>query len=131
MAWGAIASGLLGIASTIADNLFETEEEKSKATVAVLQALQTVDLQQLELNKIDAQSTDRFQSRWRPSIGWICTLAIGWEFVVAPALTWFFVATGIELPPLWTFDDKLWALVSGMLGIAGLRSFDKMKGTAG
>lgn len=128
--WGTIATGLLGIASTVADSLFETDEDKAKGTVAVLQALQTVDLAQLELNKAEAAHRSLFVSGWRPAIGWTCAFAVAYQFVAMPLLTWVFAIGGLDVPPLPGLDNFLWELMFGMIGIAGLRSFEKVKGVA-
>jgi hypothetical protein len=63
--WGTVATGLLGLASKVADSLFETEKEKAAGTVAVLQALQTVDLAQLELNRAEAAHRSLSSPLWK------------------------------------------------------------------
>jgi|TARA_Y100000296_G_scaffold20276_1_gene24069 hypothetical protein len=126
--WAAIQAAL-GIADSIADSLFETEEEKAAATQKVLGALQQVDLAQLNINLADAQSRHWWQYGWRPAIGWTCAFAVFFQFVLAPLFTWVNNWVGWGVPPLPSFDQFLWELMFGMLGIAGLRSWDKMKGT--
>ena len=57
--------------------------------------------------------------------GWACSAGIGWMFVGQPLLTGLFSAVGMsELP-----QDILFELLLALLGMAGIRSFDKLKGT--
>lgn len=128
MMWASIATGLLGIADTVADSLFETENDRAKARVAVIEALQRVDLGQLQLNTTEAQHRSLFVAGWRPAIGWVCAFAVAYQFVIHPLLTWSFLVSGSSLPPLPSFDAFLWELMFGMLGIAGLRSVEKIRG---
>jgi len=126
--WAAI-SQLLSFAGNLADELIDTPEEKAAATQKILGALQVVDLKQLDINAIDAQSKHFWQYGWRPAIGWTCASAIFFQFFLSPLLSWLFVFGGWDIPPLPKFDDYLWELVAAMLGVAGLRSYDKMKKT--
>jgi len=127
MMWASIATGLLGIADTVADSLFETENDRAKARVAVIEALQRVDLGQLQLNTTEAQHRSLFVAGWRPAIGWVCAFAVAYQFVIHPLLTWSFLVSGSSLPPLPSFDAFLWELMFGMLGIAGLRTVEKVR----
>lgn len=126
--WAAI-SQLLSFAGNLADELIDTPEEKAAATQKILGALQVVDLKQLDINAIDAQSKHFWQYGWRPAIGWTCAAAIFFQFFLSPILSWGFVFGGWDIPPLPKFDEYLWELVAAMLGVAGLRSYDKMKKT--
>ena len=125
--WASIATGLLGIADTVADSLFETEGDRAKARVAVIEAMQRVDLGQLQLNTTEAQHRSLFVAGWRPAIGWVCAFAVAYQFVIHPLLTWSFLVSGSSLPPLPSFDAFLWELMFGMLGIAGLRTVEKVR----
>ena len=76
-----------------------------------------------ELNKAEAQHRSIFVAGWRPFIGWIGGLILMFNYIVAPILVWTLPHT---TPP--TLDlDALWPVITGMLGIAGMRSYDKMK----
>ncbi len=64
------------------------------------------------------------------AIGWICALALGFQYLLRPLITW---ASGIwwpQLPPLPGLDDALWQLMFGMLGMGSLRSFEKTRSPA-
>jgi len=89
---------------------------------------------QTKINEIEAASQDKFVSRWRPAIGWICGAAFGYHFLLQPFLQFLVVAGGIDLntadlPVIST--GELMVVLGGLLGLGSMRSFDKMgpKGT--
>jgi hypothetical protein len=86
--------------------------------------------EQREINKAEAQSASLFVAGWRPAIGWVCALALGFQYLLRPLFGW---ASGVwwpQLPALPGLDTNLWELMFGMLGLGGLRSFEKAKGVA-
>jgi hypothetical protein len=82
------------------------------------------------VNTEEAKSTNLFVSGWRPSIGWVCSFALAYQYIVRPLLTWGLMATGHAIPPMPGLDDNLWQLLLGMLGLGGLRTVEKLKGAA-
>ncbi len=85
---------------------------------------------QLDVNRAEASSPSAFTSGWRPAIGWVCALALFAQYVGRPMLAWGGIVLGHPLPPLPGIDDNLWQLMLGMLGLGGLRTFEKVKGAA-
>lgn len=61
-------------------------------------------------------------------MGWICAFAAGWAYIGHPLFVWAaaIYAPGLTPPAIET--DNLMELVLAMLGMAGLRSFEKLKG---
>ena len=52
-----------------------------------------------------------------------------WHFVLVPMISFIFAYTGIESPELPIFDiESLMTVLLGMLGLGGLRSYEKVKG---
>jgi hypothetical protein len=84
----------------------------------------------MDVNKAEAASPSAFTSGWRPAIGWVCGLALLFQYILRPMLMWFGVITGHQWPPLPGIDDNLWQLMLGLLGLGGLRTFEKTKGVA-
>ena len=85
------------------------------------------DIQQIALNKIEAGSENVFKSGWRPFIGWTCGLGFAYAVIVYPILTWMAVVWNITPPP--NLDsDLLFPVMLGLLGLGGMRSFEKFKG---
>lgn len=85
---------------------------------------------QAETNKVEAASASFFVSGARPFIMWICGVGLGMQFLVLPLLTWgaAFAGKPIVLPAL--DMEALTTLLLGMLGLGGLRTFEKLKGVA-
>lgn len=106
-------------------------ETKVKLAEIELEAQRMVNQQylaQVEVNKADAQSSDKFQARWRPFIGWVCGIAFAYHFILAPLILLMVSITGIVVP-LPAFDmNTLFTVLMGMLGLGGLRTFEKVKG---
>lgn len=101
--------------------LFSHQEEMAKIDVAS-RKLQT------DINLVDAQSKNKFQTNWRPFIGWQCGIAFGYALMVHNIFAWVSLNQGWDAPP----EINVGLLVTtlgGMLGIGGMRSYDKLKGT--
>jgi hypothetical protein len=77
---------------------------------------------QAEINKVEAQNRNIFVSGWRPMVGWICAAAFGFHYIVMPLLIAY---TDIE--PVEFDTNSLFTVLMGMLGLGGLRTFEKLK----
>ena len=90
--------------------------------------LAQIDLAQLEINKNEAASRNVFIAGWRPFIGWSCGVALAWTYVITPVLHFILAQTGnlVELPAM--DMSQMMPVLLGMLGLGGLRSFEKYKG---
>jgi len=126
MAFGiddAIAAGL-----KVLDKFVPDPEAKAKAEAELRSSLQQWDKAQTDVNAVEASNPNLFVAGWRPMIGWVCALALAYQYLVSPLGMW--IATSLHLavstPP--KLDDSLWQLMFGMLGMGGLRSWEKYKG---
>ena len=105
-------------------------ELAQKGELAVLDADMRLALGQIEVNKVEA-GTDLFRGGWRPAVGWVCVAGLGYQLVLRPLLPWLVSVWGVQVPPLPPIDtDTLMVLLTGMLGLGGLRTFEKVKGRA-
>lgn len=97
--------------------------------LAELDAIKEMTKAQLEINQAEAASSDPYTSRWRPTIGYILAAALGFQYLINPLITWYAAIwqPGIT-PPQIGLDDNLWELMFGVLGLAGWRTLDKIKG---
>jgi len=104
----------------------EISPEKRAEIEAQLLEIENQGLQaQIELNKIEAQNASVFVSGWRPAAGWVCVLGLFYTFLLQPLLAW---ATSSKPPEIDT--TLLIQLLFGMLGLAGIRTYEKGKGIA-
>jgi hypothetical protein len=98
------------------------------ATMAQKHA-QELAMGQLEVNKVEAAHPSLFVAGWRPFLGWGLSFAMVWHFVIAPMITFGCAYTGMTIPVLPVFDmDSMLSVLFGMLGLGGLRTFEKLKG---
>jgi len=94
------------------------------------QLIQEINKAQIEVNKVEAGSSSLFVSGWRPFVGWTCGVALCYHFVLQPFLMFILSSTGnpMELP---VFDmTTLTTVLMGMLGLGGLRTYEKVKRSA-
>ena len=82
---------------------------------------------QSEINKVEAQHRSVFVSGWRPFTGWICAVALLYNFVLRDLAIWAF---GIEQVPPALQMEHLMTVLFGMLGLGGMRSIEKIKDKA-
>lgn len=108
----------------------ERAREKARLEADLLAAANSQQEQQAEINKVEAASQSVFVAGWRPFIGWCCGLGIFWAFVGQPIAVWAITTFKLAgtVPQIQT--DYLLEMVLAMLGIGGLRTFEKLKGVA-
>jgi len=117
----------------ILDKVVEDKDQKNAlaheiATLAEKQAHEAA-MAQVEVNKAEAQHRSIFVAGWRPFIGWTCGVALAYHFVAHPFILFSVSAAGVSIPDLPQFDmDSLMTVLLGMLGLGGMRSFEKAKG---
>jgi hypothetical protein len=124
---------LIGPVSGLLDKFVEDKDQKAQlahdlATMADRHA-QELALAQIEVNKAEAASGSLFKGGWRPFIGWVCGGAFAYHFVLQPVIVFAVLTAGVDLPPLPEFDmASLMTVMMGMLGLGGLRTYEKQKG---
>jgi len=79
---------------------------------------------QAEINKIEAQHRTIFVAGWRPFIGWVCGVALAYNFILRDLLVWFIGPE--QVPPALQMEHLMTVLI-GMLGLGGMRTFEKFK----
>ena len=118
-----VVAGIIDKVAGHVDKFTIDKEEKA-------QLIQEINKAQIEVNKVEAGSTNLFVSGWRPFVGWTCGVALCYHFVLQPLLMFILSSTGnpMELPG---FDmTTLTTVLMGMLGLGGLRSYEKVKRSA-
>jgi hypothetical protein len=79
---------------------------------------------QTKINEIEAQHRTVFVAGWRPFIGWVCGVALAYNFVIRDLLIW---AINPEPVPPALQMEHLMTVLLGMLGLGGLRTYEKLK----
>lgn len=126
---------LISPISSILDKFIPDADERARlaheiATMAERQAHELA-LAQIDVNKAEAASSSVFKGGWRPFIGWTCGAAFAYHFVLQPLAVFVLVSIGEPVPELPRFEmDALMTVLFGMLGLGGLRTFEKFKGVS-
>ena len=128
-----LVNTLVGPVSNILDKFVEDKDQKAKlaheiATMSDRHA-QEIALAQISVNAAEAASGSLFKGGWRPCVGWVCAIAFFYHFVGQPLIIFIVALAGAEIPDLPEFDmGTLLTVLGGMLGICGLRTYEKQKG---
>jgi|TARA_R100001244_G_scaffold129351_1_gene100748 hypothetical protein len=128
---GLLGGGKDGALKTIAkvvDDLHTSEEEKLDKKILMQRIQQKLAEKQLDVNVKEAGHRSIFVSGWRPAIGWTGAFALMFEFILSPTMEWYAKFSGLNLIAPEIQTGPLLAIVTSMLGVAGLRSFEKTKG---
>jgi hypothetical protein len=124
---------LIAPVTGLLDKFIEDKDQKAKlaheiATIGQKHA-QELALSQIEVNKAEAQSGSLFKGGWRPAVGWVCAIAFAYHFILKDLIIFVCAFVGVEVPELPNFEmGTLLTVLGGMLGIGGLRTYEKQKG---
>lgn len=133
---------LIPAISSLLDKIIPDPNEREKAKLELLKAEREADLEglrlalsadkmQSDINVEEAKSTSIFVSGWRPWIGWVCGVAFAYHFILLPLMQFAFAAMGHPVEKLPEFDmGALSTVLMGMLGLGGLRTFEKIRGVS-
>ena len=135
-------AAFLPIIGKIFDRVLPDKAAKDAAKLAMMQLDQEGKLAELDadvkiavgqmgVNQAEAQHGSIFVAGWRPFVGWICGLALAYHFILLPLMTFIAFVAEVKLTDLPEFDfAQLSTILMGMLGLGGLRTFEKQKGVA-
>ena len=132
MAIAALLPSLLPVVGDVLDRFFPNKEEKERAAreieAKLAEHLAKIDIAQLEVNKQEAAHRSLFVAGWRPFVGWTCGLALFYTYVAQPMAMFIMAQTGdlVQLPQLDL--STMMPVLLGMLGLGGLRTYEKFKG---
>ncbi len=127
---GALADLANGIIGRIWPDATESDKQKMTMALAELDAQKTLLQGQLSTNAVEAANPSLFVSGWRPAVGWICVLILLYQYIIYPLLLWIIVFYPSLSPPTPVVSEVIWQLLFGLLGLAGLRTAEKVKGVA-
>lgn len=114
-------------ATGIIDKFIVDPSEKLEAQTQMYQMLMNSDMAQMEVNKQEAAHKSLFVAGWRPAVGWTCAIGLFWGTIGQNILQWGMAiwAPTVVAPVIDT--ATLIPILMGMLGMGGLRTFEKMK----
>jgi hypothetical protein len=129
-----ILSSLLGGGSAVAqpieaigniiDNVFTSDEERAQGELLKQKLAMQPSMMQAEIMKVQANHRSTFVAGARPFLMWVCGLGFLFAFVINPILQWIAPQLGAPELPL----DAMLELTLAMLGLAGLRTVEKLNG---
>ncbi len=122
---GSTAAEPIEALGNVFDKVFTNDEERMQAEAVLKRISQKPAILNLELNKIEAGHRSIFVAGWRPALGWVCSLGLLMAFIVNPLLERFIGGAPIAVP-----TEVIMELVIAMLGLATLRTVEKMQGRA-
>lgn len=105
--------------------LIELENKSMEIEASMVNAVQ-------EVNKAEASNSNPFVSGWRPFIGWVCGVGCAYSYILLPIMNWIavvcFKKSGFIFPSV--EGTALTSMTVGLLGIGGMRTFERFKGVA-
>lgn len=126
-----ILGPILEVGKTLLDRFIPDPEKKREAEMELVKMAADGELKQviaqLEINAREATHASVFVAGWRPAFGWCGALGFVYATIAQPLLAWGAAVKGWPTPPALNLD-LLWVVVTGLLGIGGLRTFEKTKG---
>ena len=109
----------------------ERARAKEQTEAQMLSAMTSLVQGQLSINEKQATHGSIFVAGARPAIMWICGVALGWNYVLQPILNWSMFISGVDVAAAPQLDTgELTTILLGMLGLGGLRTYEKRLGVA-
>ena len=123
--------GIIETIGKVADDLITTDAERAKADLDAYNAETARLVSQTKINEIEAGSSDSFTRRWRPAVGWVGVIALGYASILEPVgrfIAQVMFGYGGAFPVIDT--DLTLQVLLGLLGLGAMRSVEKFKGVA-
>ena len=117
----------LDIGGKLIDKLWPDPAQRDAAKLRLLELQQAGELAQISVNQEEAKSSSLFVSGWRPSIGWVCSVACAWNWIGLPVAKFAVLFLGyaaIDMSP--ANLSEMMPILLGMLGLGGLRTIEKL-----
>ena len=133
-----IGDAIASVLGKVIDRAWPDPAQRAAAAQALSELQQAgefkridADLEQMRLqtaiNQAEATSADPFSSRWRPFIGWICGMAFGWNFIGLPVSRLICDVLGHPISIAPADMSEMMPILLGLLGLSGLRTYEKLK----
>ena len=125
---GDVGSLFTGVREAITGKKILDPNEQAKIELQLAQLENALQTGQIEINKAEANNPSWFVAGARPFILWVCGFAIAYQFVVYPLAYGFLGSMDITFPIPELNVGMLFNLMISMLGMSGLRTYEKLKG---
>ena len=122
-----IVNALIGPVSGLLDKFIEDKDQKNAlaheiATMSERHSHEALK-GQLEINKVEAAHKSLFVAGWRPFIGWTCGLGLAYNVIISQVLAIWFDVPEVD-------SSLLMPVMTGLLGVGAMRSYEKTKGVS-
>ena len=129
-----LISSLVAPVSGLLDKFIEDKDQRALlaheiATLAEKQAQERI-VEQIKTNQIEAAHQSMFVAGWRPAVGWVCALAMLLNFILIPFINLGMEFAGQEIRLDLIEMDTMMPVLLGMLGLGGMRSYEKARNVA-
>jgi hypothetical protein len=120
------------VVNTVLERVLPDKAQQAEAKLELAKMQLSGDLSavagQLEINKVEASSTNWFIAGWRPSVGWVCTFGLFYQFLLQPIGTWVAALCHHPIVAPTLNVEQLMALLFPLLGLSTQRTIEKIKG---
>lgn len=120
----------IGAIGNTFDQLFTSDDERAEAEMVMMRIRQQPHILQAEINRIESGHRTLFVAGWRPFIGWVCGMGLLWAFIGHPMFEWTIAIMDLQVAAPDIATDNMLELVLALLGLGGLRTFEKLGGRA-
>lgn len=117
-----VINGILAPLFKLIPNRNRERELETQVTSSIIAALTAMNEANAKQNQLEAQHRSVFVAGWRPAVGWICAVSLLTNYLVQPLVVGF----GFPMPEL--NIGELVAILIGMLGLGGYRTYEKRIG---
>lgn len=118
-----------GVIDKVVPDNVQKQVAKKELEKALVDNAHLINLETIKTNQVEAAHRSIWVAGWRPAIGWACAAGIAWLFIVHPVALWAMHMLGYPEMMMPTINTEiLLELTLAMLGMAGLRTFEKIKG---
>jgi len=129
-----LISSLVAPVSGLLDKFIEDKDQRALlaheiATLAEKQAQEQI-TGQIKTNQIEAAHQSMFVAGWRPAVGWVCALAMLLNFILIPFINLGMELAGLDIRLDLIEMDTMMPVLLGMLGLGGMRSYEKARKVA-
>lgn len=129
-----LISSLVAPVSGLLDKFIEDKDQRAMlaheiATLAEKQAQEQI-VEQIKTNQIEAAHQSMFVAGWRPAVGWVCALAMLLNFILIPFINLGMEFAGQDIRLDLIEMDTMMPVLLGMLGLGGMRSYEKARNVA-